>query len=226
MHPVASLDPLESRVLLSAPPAPTVQNGILKVFGTPADDTIEVEYFTFAGGPRGADATPLYGVYVDGTTTVVPDNGIVGVHVHSGKGNDVIKLIDVDPNLISVSAPAGVNYSESSVAVPETVFGGTGNNVIDAGYPNPNPNLVTTGYGTGPVAIHGGGGNDTISANYGIIYGGRGNDSITAGFNTTVVAGRGNDSIDIGTYTNDVISGVGGNDTIVGRDTIGGTMPG
>jgi Ca2+-binding RTX toxin-like protein len=210
------MDVLEPRLLFSAPPTPNVQNGILKVWGTPGDDTIEVEYFTVVGAPTGADRTPFYGVYVDGTTTVVPATNIVGLHVHSGAGNDIIKLIDVDPNLISVPTPTGDQYTISSVMVAETVFAGRGDDLIDAGYGNPGPVFSVGIPGrTGTCAINVGAGNDTITGSYGVIYGGQGDDSITAGTNTTIYAGTGNDTINKGVY-NVVIKDVGGNDTILG----------
>jgi len=217
MRSPARIDSLEHRRLFSAPPVPTVQNGILKVWGTPGDDTIEVEYFTVAAAPNGADKTPFYGVYVDGATTLVSGTGIVGLHVHSGAGNDIIKLIDVDPNLISVPTPTGVQYTIFSVLVGETVFAGRGDDLIDAGYGNPGP-VVSSGIPgrTGTCVLHGGAGNDTLTGSFGVLYGGQGNDSITAGTNTTVYAGAGNDAINIGNYSQDVISDVGGNDTILG----------
>jgi hypothetical protein len=226
MRSPARIDSLEHRRLFSAPPVPTVQNGILKVWGTPGDDTIEVEYVTFHSAPRGTDTTPFYGIDVDGTTTLVPSTGIAGVHVHAGAGNDMINLIDVDTGLISLPATIGVEFIESSVALPETVFGGNGDDLIDAGYPNPNPLLGTTGYSTGPTAIYGGQGNDTISANYGIIHAGQGNDSIVAGISTTIFAGQGSDSINVGTYLSDPVYNGGGTDTVMGNDTVGQLEPG
>jgi hypothetical protein len=220
-----ALDPLEPRRLMSAP-VPIVQNGILKIWGTPGDDTIEVERYILHEGNPGMSTTPFYGIYDDGVTTMIPDGGVVGLHVHAGQGNDVIKLINVDPNLISVPTPTGVSYLVGQVPVPETVIGGQGDDLIDAGYGN--PGLIVTGglTGSGPCALRGGPGNDTISGSYGILYAGQGNDSLTAGFNTTVVAGRGDDTINTGVYSNDVIMNIGGNDTVVGMDTVGGVMPG
>jgi Ca2+-binding RTX toxin-like protein len=213
-----ALERLEPRRLMSAP-VPFVQNGILKIWGTPGDDTIEVVFF--GSPPGGTNPQNYYGVYMDGTTTLVPDMHIMGIHVHAEKGNDVVKLFNIDPNLISPPSVTGPQYNSSSVTIPETVFGGQGDDLIDAGYANPHVQA-----GTGPCLIGGGPGDDTISGNFGEIYAGQGNDSVTAGINTTVFAGRGEDTINTGIYSHDVITGISGNDTIIGIDTVGTIQPG
>jgi hypothetical protein len=222
----AEMEYLEPRRLFSSPPAPAVQNGILKIWGTPGDDTIEVERFTVHQGPAGTDLQPFYAIYLDGITTTVPDTGIDGVHVHAGAGNDIVDL--VDSGMITVPTPTNVIYDENPVAIPETVFGGQGDDLIQAGYGNPGP-LVTSlplPASTGPCALHGGPGNDTISGTYGALYAGQGNDSITAGINTTVFAGQGSDSINVGNYLGDPIYNGGGTDIVMGNDTVGQLEPG
>jgi hypothetical protein len=208
----AAMEHLEPRRLFSSPPAPAVQNGILKIWGTPGDDTIEVERFTVHQGPTGTDLQPFYGVYINGTTTEVPDTGIDGIHIHAGAGNDAIDL--VDSGSITAPTPTNVIYNENPVAIPETVFGGQGDDSITGGYGD--VGSLGVPFGAGPCALHGGPGDDTITGSFGVIFGGQGNDQIAAGTNTTVYAGGGNDFINIASNTNDIVTSVGGNDTVEG----------
>jgi Ca2+-binding RTX toxin-like protein len=201
-----TMDWLEPRMFLSVAPIPVVQNGILKIWGTPGDDTITVQtagFDTMTGGPT------EYDVVVDGVTTTFPYAGIRGVRVHAGAGNDSIDLYIEAPNTVPGSNGETVlllpNTDQTVVMVPATVFGGRGDDSI---------------IGSGaPCVLRGGPGNDTITG-YGQIYGGQGNDNITvSAYNTSVNGGLGDDTIYNGTQPTDTVLGGGGNDTIEGSST-------
>jgi Ca2+-binding RTX toxin-like protein len=186
-------------MFLSAAPIPYVQDGILKVWGTPGDDTIIVQT---------SNGLSPYIVTVDDVVTTISVPGIKGLHIHAGAGNDTINLDDVVRG-------ANGEITLTVVSIPATVFGGKGDDAITG-----------TPYDVRDQ-LHGGPGNDTITGS-GVIYGGQGNDDITCvgdGSNT-VYGGLGDDSISNGNAPSDSIVGGGGNDTITGNSDPVEAMPG
>jgi len=98
--------------------------------------------------------------------------------VHGGTG---------DPNdFDGLGNPAGLNTSSSNTTGPDTMYGGAGNDTINAG--------------NGNDTVYGGSGNDALNGN---------ND------NDTLYGGSGNDTV-LGSNENDVLVGGYGADTLTG----------
>ena len=226
--PRAMMDRLERRVFLSVAPIPVVQNGILKIWGTPGDDTIEVQGYdqSEAGIVNGVPVTLVqdYYVYVNGVVTAIPGAGVTGIHVHAGAGNDFIDMAGpgtgqgtfgtAPATLItspSQTLPAAAELAELQVLIPVTVFGGRGDDFIIGG--------------ASTNTLYGGPGKDSIEAGTGVIHGGQGNDIIEAwANNTTIYGGAGADLINTNGQGNDSVIGGGGHDTVEGSN--GFPLPG
>jgi hypothetical protein len=167
------MDRLEPRMFLSVAPTPYVQNGILKVWGTPGDDTIVLRLNSY-----------IWDVTVDGVTTAIPSSGVTGMHVHAGAGNDEINL-QGEPIVATVFAGQG----------QDSVYGGTRQGEVIAG----GGNDIITAFGV----VHVGNGDDTITCGGGdapastatTVYAGGGNDTIYAGTFDQINPGGGNDTI-------------------------------
>ncbi|TAN50245.1 MAG: hypothetical protein EPN21_09380 [Methylococcaceae bacterium] len=154
----------------------------------------------------------------DGTDTVAAGDG--NDNVNAGAGNDTVSG---DVGNDTVTAGTG-NDSVSAGDGTDTVNAGAGNDTVSAGAGN---DTVVADVGNDTVAA--GDGNDTVSGGTGndSVSGDAGNDTIVAGTGAdTVSGGEGNDTINVGgdTTTTDtiVISGVSGDDIIVGFDAVGG----
>jgi Ca2+-binding RTX toxin-like protein len=203
-----------------------VQYGILKIWGTPGDDTIEVQGYdqSEANTVNGVPVTLVqdYYVYVNGVVTAIPGAGVTGIHVHAGAGNDFIDLAgpgngvqgsfgEAPPKLItqpSQTLPTLPGLGELQLLIPVTVFGGRGDDFIYGSYSSTN-------------ALHGGPGNDSIEGGPGVINGGQGNDNIEGwANNTTIYGGPGADLINTDGQGNDSVVGGGGHDTVEGSNGV------
>jgi cyclophilin family peptidyl-prolyl cis-trans isomerase len=182
----------------------SVNNGVLTVEGTPANDTI-----TLAGTTNGITAT------LNGSTSQAYTD-ITGVEVLGIGGADSITM----PGL---PVPATV-YGGGGA---DTIAGGAGNDLLDGGK---GADLVggaggddTVIGGPGDDTIKGGAGNDSLLTGAGtdVAHGGVGDDTIVAGSGLDTINGNaGNDSIIAGSGGGQLFAGPG-SDNIVGSTTAG-----
>ena len=155
--------------------------------------------------------------------------------IRTGSGNNRVDLSGVDSatfaNLTAISVDTGNGHDAiiGSPDIPETLFAGDGNDIID-GQDGPNTLLGGDGNdsitaGTGSDSIDAGDGNDTVNSGDGndTVLGDDGDDVIDTGAgDDSVDAGDGQDNVTTGDG-NDFAVGAGGQDTIstgAGADTV------
>jgi len=135
-----------------------------------------------------------------------------GVVIHGGGGNS---LIDGGTVAITIYGDAGTNTINGSTTGDDHLYGGTGDDTINAG----NGNAYIDG-GPGNDVIHGGSGQDFILGGPGddVIYCGRSDNIVNGGDgNDVIYGGAGNDLL-IGGNGNNTIYGNAGNDLIIGNN--------
>lgn len=195
-----AIERLEARRFLSA----TLENGLLTISGTDADDTFYVRIGTFARTAHPTDGQKRYFV-----SQSISGNGlqtfaykkVKRIEIHCGAGNDLGNLYYI--------YDAGPDFFIQSVTVPTVIYGDSGDDSLSAM--------------EGPTTLIGGDGDDTL---YSDIFstisnrmdGGAGDDSITGtGGNDTIFGRSGNDSISSG-GGNDRVYGGDGDDTLLGGE--------
>ncbi len=147
--------------------------------------------------------------------------GIEKISVDAGAGDDVIDLRGLGNSGIEVEVRGGTGDDTILLASnsKNLVFGDEGDDVI-----------IVDGNGTVGAEIHGGAGNDTITAGNGadLLFGGDGNDTIVGGAgNDDIEGGAGDDTLD-GGAGDDVyrFSGSWGDDEVVeNTDLLGQSTP-
>jgi ELWxxDGT repeat protein len=174
-----------------------IQNGVLRIFGMPGDDTIQI---SSSGG-----VTTLISSS-DGTQNF-DNNDFNGIEIHGLTGKDTIQLDD------GVLDNATISASDND----DVVRGGGGNDYISAG------GTVNGGAGNDTINGNGvleGGAGDDVIAGIGTLYGNDGNDtlrdSIISNGGSLLDGGAGDDSL-FGAYdgSSTLLGGVG-NDTLMG----------
>ncbi|WND01397.1 DUF4347 domain-containing protein [Temperatibacter marinus] len=169
----------------------------------------------FVGGDNGdsfqgpaADSEEYIDAYFDGGKG---DDTIVGTGsadtLIGGDGNDSITAIGVSS--VEIQGDDGDDYIRV-ISIGGEISGGDGNDTIDTRETDNNP-------GDG-LTIHGGNGNDLISANLNdTVYGGSGNDTITTVQDGTLYGEDGNDVL-TGGLAQDILYGGEGDDSLNGGD--------
>ena len=127
-----------------------------------------------------------------------------------GPGSDTVQIETSDPNdFDSLGIPGDNTDGDPDAHSPQTVYGGTGNDIILGG--------------TGADTLYGGSGNDTIAGNNGAetIFGGSGNDTIDGGNGPdTIIGGWDGDNL-TGGQANDIFKYLSVRDSRAGAfDTI------
>lgn len=195
-----------------------IENGILRVFGTDHDDTIQISSNNGDTTVTGAGA---------GTQTF-NNNSFEGILLYAQRGNDTITLeasVNDDATIYggdgvdSIRSGSGNDLIEAS----GTILGGSGNDSITGGSHlegnggNDVLNLTSDGEAFGQDGI------DILHANdfgaHSTLDGGAGNDTLIAGFNGefTLIGGAGNDLLVGGEWNaRDSMLGGDGNDSLYG----------
>ena len=149
------------------------------------------------------------------------------------------EVVEINSNPNAAAGSIAFNYAEHQAffggATPDgTVDGTAGNDVIDAGYVDPDADMVSAGddivlAGAGDDVVEAGRGNDSIDGGTGsdTLFGGGGGDTIAGGAGTdTLYGGTGSDTLDGGDEADTVFGGLG-DDTITdtgGADVIDGGL--
>lgn len=175
-------------------------------------------------------------------TVIVDDRNAV---VHTGDDADMVTVVRGDTNAYGTRVYTWFGDDTVNVEGTATVYGGPGNDLIQA--TGPEARLVAYGDTGGPDYsdhgndtiiggtdddwIYGGYGNDSLVGNGGAdqIEGGTGNDTVDGGEGRDrIFGGQGDDSLN-GVYGNDELWGGDGNDTAhggEGNDELGGGQTG
>ncbi|MGY4403734.1 calcium-binding protein [Bradyrhizobium sp. USDA 3315] len=173
----------------------------------------------FQSGPfPGGQVPPTVQILDVSSSTTVETNPALKAIILDDAGGSTLNITGGN-NSVFVALGQGSDTVNLSDAGNDTVYGGNGDDVINAGAAN-GSNLLFGGAGND--SIYGGSGNDTLD-------GGAGNDYLTAGSGAQwLLGGAGDDSLYGGTG-NDTLDGGAGNDKFyiqshTGNDTIvGGT---
>ncbi len=234
-----SVESLESRQLLTAVPGTaTVENGMLIVCGTDANNRIIV-----------ADLQDNYFIAADFLTSnqLVPKSSVNSIKISGGAGNDTLVASSLQVRVI-LEGDDGADL----------IFGGQANDQIDGGagddliYALGGADIIFGGdgldrvfAGDGNDFINGGNDNDILQGNAGddqvngdagddILYGSAGADTVNGGVgDDTLLGGTGNDRLRgnaghdllVGDFDNDELFGDNGNDRLLGsqgNDTLVG----
>jgi Ca2+-binding RTX toxin-like protein len=190
-----TIEVLEARRLLSA----SLVDGALTIVGTRHSDSVVVI-------PRDADGfairddippatlevrTIRFGDADDAKERTISFDAarVNSITIRTGRGNDMVGLLGYKKK----GAPVQW-HPFAPIRLPVVVFGGGGNDSIQAGY--------------GDDVVHGGSGDDRL-------FGSGGND--------TLFGQSGSDYVDAG-EGNDVVRGGGGDDTLIGADRLNGAV--
>jgi Ca2+-binding RTX toxin-like protein len=186
---------LEPRRLLSGGPSVgyELNAGVLSVFGTRANDTINVSP---VGGKNGKLFISVKGRNLDQTFRA---KDIAEIHVLGGAGDDTISLMQPGISLQSVPGPSGTFVMHSTVykGVPidalldggdgnDKLFGGSGDDTITGG----NGDDTLNGGAEGRNDLDGGAGNDVLA-------GGKDADRLNGGDGDDKLNGNGLDYGDV-----------------------------
>jgi Ca2+-binding RTX toxin-like protein len=165
------IEPLEVRRLLTA----SVVDGVLYVDGTDAADNIAVDR------PAGSQA---FEVTIGGEKTTVSGDGVRGVLVRGGDGDDVVRVSVEEP----VAVPAGLQPRAGRGKPAVRVEGGQGNDTLHADVAGGamllgggDPDRLTGG--AGDDVLRGGYSDDQLAGNDGAdsMWGGPGRDGMDGG---------------------------------------------
>ncbi len=218
-----AIEALESRQMLTAAPGTaTLENGILTVCGTDANNRIIV-----------ADLPNNYFVAADflASNQLFPKSGVNAIRVSGGAGNDTL-----------VASSLQMRVTLQGEAGDDLIFGGQANDQIEGGDGNDlifalgGADLILGGNGLdrvfagdGDDIVNGGNDNDILQGNAGddlvngesgddILYGSAGADRVNGGVgNDRLLGGAGNDHLR-GNAGNDVLVGEGDVDELFGDD--------
>ncbi|MFO0936357.1 MAG: calcium-binding protein [Gemmataceae bacterium] len=163
---------------------------ILRITGSSGNDTFDLAQFV---------GNQVYISAGAGADTIIT-NAQLGV-IDGGDGDDTI--VSIYNNRGPTQILGGAGNDKITVSSATTVYGGPGNDILDA------RNYAVNGFYTPGVSMYGEDGNDTIygSPVVDFLNGGNGTDAI--------FGGDGNDFLD-GSQGKDSISGDGGDDIILG----------
>jgi Ca2+-binding RTX toxin-like protein len=212
------VDLLEDRQLLAASLTASFVEGILRVEGTEAADTINVRQFFVAGDtqavPGDAIAPPPPSVphlSVDGTPILIKGTAVGSVPVALVKRIEVFGLGGNDRVVLG----AKDSKFDPDLTVGGHLEGGAGDDTL----------LGSAGHDTlvgqeGCDSLHGHSGNDTLSGGDGddTLDGSFGNDSLTGGAGNDTMSGSDGDDVMLGNDGNDLMFGQGGFDVLAGGD--------
>ncbi len=196
-----------------------IENGVLQVDGTPANDTIQLALSDgFVGVTLNDDESGSF-----------PADEVTRVVVRADAGADFIDATSV-PHDIRVFAGAG-NDSVTGGRGDDELFGGPGNDQLNGWM---GADLIRGDNGDdsllgrqGTDTLRGGGGNDTLFAGAGndVALGDAGHDELEGGSGSDTLRGGGGDDTVSGSDGIDRISGGGGRDVLNGggsNDRMGG----
>ena len=162
------IEELESRRMWSV----TVDDGVLTVNGTAADDVIIFDrQLAHVTGIAGGTAGPYIVVNMNDETDYVPLTGISRIVVRAGAGDDVVSIPRkfILWRLYPIGEEPPDDPIELSQILPATVFGEDGDDRLVGG--------------NGDDVLRGGSGNDTLRGRSGDdrLFGGRGVDQVFGG---------------------------------------------
>jgi Ca2+-binding RTX toxin-like protein len=213
------LEPLETRALMAA--SISLQDGVLRAYGTDAADIIRLEPTTILRGFEpiqgtldGRPFTALRPVYVPGTQVTITDAaGVVrqdanGANLQRSFANSAVTEAQV-------AAYGDNDRVENDTDLPATVWGGDGRDTLSGG-----SSADELQGGAGGDSLFGNGGGDRLfgQSHDDYLSGGDGNDSLYGSDGQDILSGGAGADLGDGGTGNDSLYGGDGDDELQGGD--------